>query len=265
VYDCQCNVHFKAVKPFNLSGVTVMNKLQTVIVRMREVMAKTGVESAYWTTLLDNAYDLTLKPVSKGGIIQGNLSNPLAYYIVPLFGDGTRGRSHEFTLKQFEFAIIKGWTADADKRLRGVNAEAIEAGLAFNRAKSDSVYGTLAGRQVANKVSNASNNGKNTTKLAASIEEAEKEGVFKEDWSLELSLKALEKRLLKRGTDDPRTIRTRMQNAEREISQSSLFDFWIVNDDLETAFNDLKSIIRAEKLRPAYCEHLPQSLLKGDS
>jgi guanylate kinase len=79
------------------------------------------------------------------------------------------------------------------------------------------------------------------------------------------SLKALEKRLLKRGTDDPRTIRTRMQNAEREISQSSLFDFWIVNDDLETAFNDLKSIIRAEKLRPVYCEHLPQSLLKGDS
>jgi guanylate kinase len=79
------------------------------------------------------------------------------------------------------------------------------------------------------------------------------------------SLKALEKRLLKRGTDDPRTIRTRMRNAEREISQSGFFDFWIVNDNLETAFSDLKSIIRAEKLRPSYSENLPQSVLKGDS
>lgn len=79
------------------------------------------------------------------------------------------------------------------------------------------------------------------------------------------SLKALEKRLLKRGTDDSRTISTRMRNAEREISQSSLFDFWVVNDDLETAFSDLKSIIRAEKLRPEYSEHLPRSVLKGDT
>jgi guanylate kinase len=79
------------------------------------------------------------------------------------------------------------------------------------------------------------------------------------------SLKALEKRLRKRGTDDPRTIRTRMRNAEREISQSGFFDFWIVNDNLETAFSDLKSIIRAEKLRPSYSENLPQSVLKGDS
>jgi guanylate kinase len=79
------------------------------------------------------------------------------------------------------------------------------------------------------------------------------------------SLNALEKRLLKRGTDDPLTIRTRMRNAEREISQSGFFDFWIVNDNLETAFGDLKSIIRAENLRPSYSENLPQSVLKGDS
>ncbi len=79
------------------------------------------------------------------------------------------------------------------------------------------------------------------------------------------SLKALEQRLLKRGTDDPETIRTRIRNAHHEISQSGLFDFWIINDNLETAFNDLKAIVRAEKLRPVYSPRLPGMILKGDT
>lgn len=169
-----------------------MNKLQTIVARLRQVLDSTGMQSPYWTDKLNAAEKVTLKAVNKGGVIQGNFSNPTAYFIVPLYGDGTRGRSHEFVLKQFEFTIIKGWTGDADKKLRGVNAEAIESGLAFNRARSDSSYGSLAGRQMANKASGASNAGKNTSKLAESVAEAEKEGLFKEEWSLELSMKALE-------------------------------------------------------------------------
>jgi hypothetical protein len=174
-----------------------MTKLQTIVAQLRQVLKNTGMDSPYWMGKLDAAEKVALKAVSVGGVIQGNFSNPTAYFLVPLYGDGSRGRSHEFTLKQFEFAIIKGWTADADKRLRGINAEAIEAGLAFNRAKSDSVYGTLAGRQVANKASTASNSGKNTSKIAENIAEAEKEGLFKEAWSLELSMKALEAEMSK--------------------------------------------------------------------
>ena len=77
------------------------------------------------------------------------------------------------------------------------------------------------------------------------------------------SLKSLEQRLLKRGTDDPETIRRRVNNAGHEISQSRLFDFWIVNDKLEKAFDDLRSIVRAEKLKSSHSPDLPDMVLKG--
>ncbi len=75
------------------------------------------------------------------------------------------------------------------------------------------------------------------------------------------SLKVLEKRLLKRGTDDPDTVRKRVHNAGQEISRSELFDFWIVNDNLLEAYNDLKSIVRAEKLRPCFSPGLPDRIM----
>lgn len=77
------------------------------------------------------------------------------------------------------------------------------------------------------------------------------------------SLKSLEQRLLKRGTDDPETIRRRVNNAGHEISQSRLFDFWIVNHKLEKAFDDLRSIVRAEKLKSSHSPDLPDMVLKG--
>ncbi len=78
------------------------------------------------------------------------------------------------------------------------------------------------------------------------------------------SLKILEQRLLRRGTDDPDTIHRRISNAVHEISQSSLFDFWVINDSLKKAFNDLISIISAEKLKPDFSPDLPRKILGGD-
>ncbi len=78
------------------------------------------------------------------------------------------------------------------------------------------------------------------------------------------SLKILEQRLRKRGTDNPETIRTRIKNAEQEILKSSLFDYWIVNHELRTAFNDLKSIIRAERLRSVNFPGLPGRILNRE-
>jgi guanylate kinase len=75
------------------------------------------------------------------------------------------------------------------------------------------------------------------------------------------SMKALEQRLVKRGTDDPGTIRKRINNAGQEISRSGLFDFWVVNDSLDEAFEDLKSIVRAEKLKACYSPRLPDKIM----
>lgn len=59
------------------------------------------------------------------------------------------------------------------------------------------------------------------------------------------SMEALRERLGKRGTDSPEVIETRIKNAVMEIAQKDLYRHVIVNDDLETAKNQLFSIIRA--------------------
>jgi len=60
------------------------------------------------------------------------------------------------------------------------------------------------------------------------------------------SLDELEKRLRARGTDSEESIRTRMDNAVREIEVGSTFQYQIVNDDLQKAVEELASIIRKE-------------------
>ena len=75
------------------------------------------------------------------------------------------------------------------------------------------------------------------------------------------SLKTLEERLKKRGTDNEDAIARRLKNAPKEIARATLFDSWIVNDDLDLAYNDLKSVYTAEGVRPAYHPTLIQTIL----
>jgi len=63
------------------------------------------------------------------------------------------------------------------------------------------------------------------------------------------SLKELERRLRSRGTDDEETIERRLKIAKEEIRRAPLYDYIVVNDVLEVAYENLRSIIRAEKLR----------------
>ena len=65
------------------------------------------------------------------------------------------------------------------------------------------------------------------------------------------SRKALESRLTGRGTDSDEVIARRLENAEEEIRQSAMFDHWIVNDDLDRAYEELKAVYMAAKTRPA--------------
>ncbi|HOO76297.1 MAG TPA: guanylate kinase [bacterium] len=63
------------------------------------------------------------------------------------------------------------------------------------------------------------------------------------------SLRELRKRLEGRGTDSPEVIRKRSEQARRELDFLPEYDFCIVNDDLQTAIEDMKAIIRGERCR----------------
>lgn len=63
------------------------------------------------------------------------------------------------------------------------------------------------------------------------------------------SIAALESRLNGRGQDSAEVIAARMAKAEAEISHWREYDYVIVNDDLDRAFDDLVTILRAERLK----------------
>ncbi len=59
------------------------------------------------------------------------------------------------------------------------------------------------------------------------------------------SAEELEKRLRGRGTDDEEVIQKRLMNAKKEMGHASEYSFQVVNDDLETAYTELKTVIRS--------------------
>jgi guanylate kinase len=75
------------------------------------------------------------------------------------------------------------------------------------------------------------------------------------------SLDALRRRLQGRGTDESGTVEKRLEIAPREIAKSSFFDYWVVNDELDAAYRDLRRVYLAERLRPACRPDLPDLVL----
>lgn len=63
------------------------------------------------------------------------------------------------------------------------------------------------------------------------------------------SQEALRERLLKRGTEDAREIRARLERAKRELAQVIRYDYAVVNDRLSEAIAEMKAILRAERNR----------------
>lgn len=57
------------------------------------------------------------------------------------------------------------------------------------------------------------------------------------------SPEVLESRLRHRGTDDEATIARRLKNAVRELELSKEYDVHVINDDLETAVDELAEIL----------------------
>ena len=63
------------------------------------------------------------------------------------------------------------------------------------------------------------------------------------------SLAILGERLRTRGTEDDREIRARLTVAAQEMETLPLFDYLVVNDELDIAVDELRSIIVAERSR----------------
>ncbi|WP_303794379.1 guanylate kinase [Sandarakinorhabdus limnophila] len=62
-------------------------------------------------------------------------------------------------------------------------------------------------------------------------------------------LEELERRLKNRNTDHPEVIADRMARARDEISHWGEYDYILVNDDAETCLNEIRAILKAERLR----------------
>jgi guanylate kinase len=63
------------------------------------------------------------------------------------------------------------------------------------------------------------------------------------------SMDELKKRLAGRGTDSEEAIRARLANADYEMAEMDKFDYTVINGDLSTAVDEVRSIITAERLR----------------
>ena len=77
------------------------------------------------------------------------------------------------------------------------------------------------------------------------------------------SLSELERRLRGRGTDDEASIARRLSNAASEIRQAHWFDAWIVNDNLDKAYDELRAVYLAATLHPAHRPGLANTILEG--
>jgi guanylate kinase len=63
------------------------------------------------------------------------------------------------------------------------------------------------------------------------------------------SMRELRARLERRAEDSPTVIANRLENARHEIGRWADYDFVLINDDIQTTFDDLLSIVRSERLR----------------
>jgi guanylate kinase len=63
------------------------------------------------------------------------------------------------------------------------------------------------------------------------------------------SMKELKARLKRRAEDQEAVIDTRLSNALFEIEHWREYDFIVVNEDLDQAFNEVRAIVTAERLR----------------
>ena len=81
------------------------------------------------------------------------------------------------------------------------------------------------------------------------------------------SMEALEQRLQGRKTEEQEIIQKRLEKARREIILAGLYDYVVVNDNIDEAADDVVAIIKSEHLKtpysiPEYCKELINDIKK---
>lgn len=72
------------------------------------------------------------------------------------------------------------------------------------------------------------------------------------------TLKALEHRLGGRGTEDPQQLNLRLQNARHELTYWKIYDYLVINDQLNKTIEEISLIIDAQKsARDEVLERIP--------
>ncbi len=82
---------------------------------------------------------------------------------------------------------------------------------------------------------------------AVQLQETMPEGLFV--FLMPPSYEDLSNRLRSRGSDDEEVIERRLKNARLEMAAAAKFEYWIVNDDLDRAYGELRSVYLAGKTR----------------
>ncbi len=77
------------------------------------------------------------------------------------------------------------------------------------------------------------------------------------------SLKELQQRLEGRGTDAAEQIERRLTNAVCEIEEAHWFDYWVINDDLEKAYDQFRSVYVAATLSAQNNTSILNDILEG--
>ena len=77
------------------------------------------------------------------------------------------------------------------------------------------------------------------------------------------SMTELTSRLRSRGTDSEDAVARRLATAETEMRQAHWFDSWIVNDDLDTAYDALRAVYLAATLEPSLAPQRVTSIIEG--
>lgn len=71
----------------------------------------------------------------------------------------------------------------------------------------------------------------------------------------------LEDRLRSRGSDDSGQVATRLKKARQEAAEYTEYDYMVVNDDLEGALSELRSIVVAERNRVRRNTHRAEQII----
>ena len=75
------------------------------------------------------------------------------------------------------------------------------------------------------------------------------------------SMKELKSRIIKRGTESMEDIERRYENAFKEIELLGKYDYFVVNNQVDQAVEDIEAIIRAEKLRVKRHTNIKEEIL----